>query len=180
MASRPFQTIHIGWAFDPRSVFHLSGNRRPNCRSPRFRTARGRLLSPPTAIGPPGRGRACAQGSGRYARGLGAALPRPPMGQGRGPAPERRPSAPSAPAGPARTAHAPEPVAGRYPREAPPRRNRTSGLRRRNTGRKGTAGRAQAPERQPCSLVRLPAVKPPSVLDPSPSQLAARACAADP
>jgi hypothetical protein len=35
-----------------------------------------------------------------------------------------------------------------------------------NSGRKGQPCRAQAPERRPCSMVRLPTVKPSSVLDP--------------
>jgi hypothetical protein len=51
-----------------------------------------------------------------------------------------------------RLARGPPMHQGRWPvNPGPPRRNLASGLRRRNTGWKGTAGRAQALERQPCS-----------------------------
>jgi lipoprotein-anchoring transpeptidase ErfK/SrfK len=43
-----------------------------------------------------------------------------------------------------------------------------------NACRKGTAGRAQAPERQPSSMVLFPTVEPPSVLDPCGSRTASR------
>jgi hypothetical protein len=59
-------------------------------------------------------------------------------------------------------AHGPESMAAP---PQPPCRNRASGLRKRKQAGRGQPGRAQAPERQPCSI-GLPTVKPPSVLDP--------------
>jgi hypothetical protein len=64
---------------------------------------------------------------------------------------------------------------GRYPEGPPlgngasgpaPRRNRTHSLRKRKQTVKAWCGRAEAPEREPRSTARLPAVKPPSVLVP--------------
>jgi hypothetical protein len=85
----------------------------------------------------------CKRGKGRVLLNFRRATPQDvsPQSRGRPCARARGPGAPSAP-------------------------KRTSGLRRRNTGRKGTSGRAQALERQPCSMVRLPTVQAASVLDP--------------
>jgi hypothetical protein len=92
--------------------------------------------------------RACAQGSGRYARG-----------------PRRRPTA---------AAHAPEPMAGNPGPSGPKPRQRP---RRAQQKPKGTAGRLKplsADRAQSFSIVLLPTVEPPSVLDPCGSRIASR------